>query len=32
MFGYFVSFSKGTMQFYKSGLLTGGTIEHDCNP
>ena len=32
MFGYFVSFSKGTMLFYKPGLLTGGTIDHDCNP
>nr|XP_058960547.1 RNA 3'-terminal phosphate cyclase-like protein [Pocillopora verrucosa] len=22
----------GTMLFYKPGLLTGGTIDHDCNP
>ena len=32
MFGYSVSFSKGTILFYKPGLLIGGTTDHDCNP
>ena len=28
---YFFS-SKGTMLFYKPGLLSGGPVEHECNP
>ena len=27
-----ISFSKGTILFYKPGLLIGGTTDHDCNP
>ena len=29
---FYISYFKGTMLFYKPGLLTGGSVDHECNP